>query len=74
MDIALNGMESIECEFRQIAGKLWEIKTEDQRIFYIVIQGAEMVLLHACKKQKKKASKSDVNTAMIRMNKVLAYE
>jgi phage-related protein len=59
---------------RQIEGKLWEIKTglgRQQRIFYVIIHGPQVVLLHAGKKQKQKAEKNDKNLAIKRMQEVL---
>ena len=43
---------------RQLRGKLWEIKFYDNnRIMYVVADGDNMYLVHACKKQKGKAEK-----------------
>jgi phage-related protein len=48
---------------RQIKGKLWEIKIDAQRIFYVVMTGPEMVLLHAYQKQSQKAPRVEIETA-----------
>jgi hypothetical protein len=31
--------------------ELWEIKASQQRVFYVVVMGGEMVLLNAAKKE-----------------------
>jgi phage-related protein len=58
---------------RKLREKLWEIKTgtrHQQRIFYCLITGDAIVLLHACKKQKEGAQRGDVNLAFKRMKEV----
>jgi phage-related protein len=60
--------------FRHLKGKLWEIKTgrgHQQRIFYCVLTGPLMLLLHACKKQKQGSQHEDVSVAYYRMQEVL---
>jgi phage-related protein len=59
---------------RKLVEKLWEIKTgrrHQQRVFYCVLSGDALVLLHACKKQKKGAQRGDVDLAYKRMKEVL---
>jgi phage-related protein len=59
---------------RKLIEKLWEIKTgtrNQQRLFYCVMSGDALVLLHACKKQKQGAQSGDVNLAYKRMKEVL---
>jgi len=59
---------------RKLKGKLWEIKTgtrQQQRIFYCVNKGDDLVLLHACKKQKQGSQSGDVDLAFKRMREVL---
>ncbi|MEK7846723.1 MAG: type II toxin-antitoxin system RelE/ParE family toxin, partial [Nitrospinota bacterium] len=45
------GSDAIGVEFRQIEGKPWELKIRthgnQHRIFYVVLKGNEMLLLHA---------------------------
>ena len=41
------------------------------RVFYVMIDGPEMVLLHAYKKQSQKAPQSEIDTAEKRMKEVL---
>ena len=59
---------------RKLVEKLWEIKTgtrHQQRIFYCVMTGNVLVLLHACKKQKQGAQRHDVELSLKRMKEVL---
>ena len=39
-------------------------------MFYVVVMGGEMVLLHAAKKEGQKADKRDVETAELRFREV----
>jgi phage-related protein len=53
---------------RQLGGRLWEIKFyRHNRIFYVLINQENIYLLHACKKQKGKAEKFELNKARKRM-------
>lgn len=59
---------------RKLIDKLWEIKTgtrHQQRLFYCVISGDTLILLHACKKQKEGSQPQDVERAYKRMKEVL---
>jgi len=77
--IRLTGFEAPVC-FRKIQGgqthgKLWEIKTglgRRQRIFYCLVSGQQMMLLHACKKQKQTTQACDLSVALFRMKEVLS--
>jgi phage-related protein len=71
-DIALNGLEDSLIEIRHIHAKLYELKITRHRIFYVMIQGPEMVLLHAYKKESQKAPRREIDTAVKRMREVLA--
>ena len=55
---------------RQILGKLWEIKFFDNRIMYIIFNKDIVYFLHACKKQKGKAEKFELNKAITRAKKL----
>lgn len=77
-DIELHGIEGVDStdsvhtvKCRVIAGKLWEIKVDRHRIFYVLVSGPTLVLLHACKKQGQKARKADLDRAKSRMNEIL---
>lgn len=56
---------------RQIQGKLWEIRTQKLRIFYVMIDSETMVLLHAYKKQSQRAPVHEIETARYRMMELL---
>jgi len=56
---------------RQLEGKLWELKVSKSRVFYVVIRGPEMVLLHAYRKQSQKAPPRELKVATKRMKEVL---
>ena len=56
---------------RHIDGKLWELKLTRHRIFYVVIVGPAMVLLHAYKKQGQRAPVRELDVARRRMREVL---
>lgn len=68
------GFDSPRVEFRQIEGKLWEIKIKlssgGHRLFYVTLTKTRMVLLHAYKKQSQKAPKKEIETALTRMQEV----
>jgi len=59
--IALEALDT-----RHLRGKLWEIKFSQNRIMYVVQDGETIYFLHACKKQKNKAEKNELDTAMKR--------
>ncbi len=72
------GFESPRVEFRQIRGRLWEIKikTADAgvRIFYVSIGKDNIMLLHAYKKESQKAPTREIKVAEQRMQEVIHYE
>jgi phage-related protein len=70
-DIATNDLDGSTAVTRQIEGKLWELKISRHRVFYVVIIGPVMVLLHAYKKQSQKAPRHEIEVAMARMKRVL---
>lgn len=61
--------------FRQLQGKLWEIKFSSvgggYRIAYVVLQGEWMIWLHAFKKTSPKTPRNELETALKRMKEVL---
>ncbi len=69
------GTDAVGAEFRQIERKLWELKIRthgnQHRIFYSVLRGNEMVLLHAYLKKTPKAPSSEIETARQRMKQLL---
>jgi phage-related protein len=70
-DVEANGLAAASVSFRQIDGKLWEIRPSQQRVFYVVVDGPEMVLLHAYKKQGQKAPRNEIEIARKRMRDVI---
>jgi phage-related protein len=66
------GFDAVRLQFRQIEGKLWEIRVSAHRVFYVLIQREEMVLLHAYKKQGQKLPLKEREVAMKRMKELLS--
>jgi phage-related protein len=66
-NIILNGLLAFqELNTRQLRGKLYEIKYNDSRIMYVIKDGDNVYFLHACQKQKGKAEKFEIETAIKR--------
>ena len=63
------GAPGVSC--RAVEGKLWEIRVGAHRIFYVVVLGPEMVLLHAFRKQSQKTPRKELDLARGRMKEVL---
>ena len=62
-----DGLLALEIlDTRQLKGKLWEIKFADNRIMYALKNRDTIYFLHACKKQKNKAEKFDLEAALKR--------
>lgn len=61
--------------FRQLDGKLWEIKiktpTGGYRFLYVVMNSEEMIILHAFKKKTQKTPKKELSIARKRLMEVL---
>ena len=58
---ALTGLDT-----RQLKGKLWEIKFYSNRVMYVLYDRENIYFLHACKKQKNKTEKQDIEKAVKR--------
>ena len=69
--IRQEGLAAPLVSMRQIRGKLWELRISQSRIFYVVVVGDTMVLLHAYKKQGQRAPAREIETAGQRMAEVL---
>jgi phage-related protein len=72
--IEIHGFEAPRMSFRQIMGKLWEIKIErklSHRIFYAAVVKGEIVLLHAYQKKSQKAPKKEIDLAHRRMKEII---
>ncbi len=69
------GIDAVGVEFRQIEGKLWELKIRthgnQHRIFYVLLKGNEMFLLHAYLKKTPKAPLREIETAKQRMKQLM---
>jgi phage-related protein len=66
-EIILNGLLAFqELNIRQLRGKLYEIKHSDNRIMYVIKDADNVYFLHACQKQKGKAEKFEIETALKR--------
>ncbi len=72
------GLDSPRVAFRQIEGKLWEIKIKAKdnsyRIFYVIINKNTFILLHIYKKKSQKAPIKELDLAKKRMKEVLKDE
>ena len=66
------GFDALKVRFRQIEGKLWEIKISAHRVFYVIVEPTEMILLHAYKKQGQKLPVREKEVALKRMKEVLS--
>lgn len=68
------GLRAPGVSFRQIDGKLWEIRVMtggSARVFYVCRTADEIVLLHGYKKQSQKAPAREIEVAQRRMREVL---
>ncbi len=65
------GLDAPGVEKRQLQGKLWELKPDQHRLMYVMIEGPTIVVLHGCKKESGKARKVDLEVARSRMKQVL---
>ncbi|HXH76762.1 MAG TPA: type II toxin-antitoxin system RelE/ParE family toxin [Bacteriovoracaceae bacterium] len=73
--IEKHGLSCPRIRFRQLQGKLWEIKFNavggGYRIAYVMIESNTMVWLHAFKKKTQKTPAGDLELAEKRMKEVL---
>jgi phage-related protein len=69
------GLGCPRVQFRQLRGKLWEVKfntpSGGYRIGYVVVEADTMVWLHAFKKKTQKTPSGDLEIAEKRMKEVL---
>ena len=64
-EIILNGLLAFQTlNTRRLRGKLYEIKYSANRIMYVLKDDENVYFLHACQKQKGKAEKFEINTAI----------
>jgi len=68
------GTDAVGVDFRQIEGKLWELKIRvygnQHRIFYVVLRGHEMILLHAYLKKTPRTPVREIEIARQRMKQL----
>ena len=73
--VELSGLNNSSVIFRNIDGKLWEIKIRgydgSYRLFYVTLKGPTIVILHGYKKQSQKAPIKELDIAKQRMKEVL---
>ncbi len=68
-----HGFDAPGIAFRKIRGKLWEFRIiggVSSRVFYVLVDGPMMVLLHAYKKQSQKAPVREIAVAEKRLKEV----
>lgn len=65
------GLKGSGVSLRQIDGKLWEVRVSAHRAFYVIFGEAEMLVLHAYKKEGPKAPTHDIEVARSRMQEAL---
>ncbi len=74
-DIREHGFNALGCQFRQIDGKLWEIKIRTNgggwRFFYVTLAADVIHVLHSYKKQGQKAPPREIEVARKRMKETL---
>lgn len=62
-----DGLKALELlNTRQLRKKLWEIKFDKNRMMYVVADQDNLYILHACRKQKGKAERFELDTAIKR--------
>lgn len=65
--IMVDGIQAFQgLNIRQLRGKLWEIKFSHERIMYMIKDSDNVYFLHICRKQKGKAEKHEIETALKR--------
>lgn len=75
-DIRQHGFGAIGCQFRQIEGKLWEIKIKTvsggYRFFYVMLSVDKMCVLHSYKKKTQRAPVREIEIARKRLKEVVS--
>lgn len=69
--IERDGLNAIRVRFRQVDGKLWELKRDIYRIFYVLRNEGEILLLHAYKKEGQRMPLHERDVALKRMKESL---
>ena len=70
-EISERGFAAGGVTFRQVEGKLWEVRIGPHRVFYVLVRSEDMALFHAYRKQSQKAPARHVEIARRRMQEML---
>lgn len=74
-NITEDGFNAKGCQFRQLEGKLWEIKIKTPsggyRLLYVTLHNDLLLILHTFKKKTQKAPAKELNVARKRLKEVL---
>jgi len=74
-DIEKNGFDARGVQFRQLQGKLWEIKIKAPsggfRLLYVTIEKDLLFILHGFKKKTQKTPPKDLKLALKRLKEIL---
>ena len=77
-DIQEYGLDAKGCQFRQIEGKLWEIKIRalagGYRFFYVMLAAGHIHVLHSYQKRGQKTPRKELEVARTRLKEVLGHE
>ncbi len=69
------GTDAVGVEFKHIEGKIWELKIRthgnQHRIFYVVLKGNQIILLHAYLKKTPKAPLKEIRVAKQRLKQLI---
>lgn len=73
--VSEDGLNAKGCQFRQLEGKLWEIKIKapsgGYRLLYITLDKELLFILHAFKKKTQKTPKKEISIARKRLKEIL---
>jgi phage-related protein len=74
-EIEKHGLAAIRVVFKQIDGKLWEIKFRSvrsgYRVFYVMLESDLMVWLHAFNKKTQRTPLHELDVARKRLRKII---
>ena len=74
-DIEDSGFTAKGCKFRQLKGKLWEIKIKtpsgSSRFLYLMTSKEKMIILHGFKKKSQKTPLKEIHIGLKRLKEYL---
>jgi phage-related protein len=74
-DVRRHGFGALGCQFRQVEGKMWEMKIRTTgggwRFFYVTLARDLIFVLHSYKKQGQKAPQREIDVARRRLKEIL---